>query len=436
VVTGQAVGHSGTPPRPDVGGSAAERVPAPPRPPPPPEASADDERPAADERPAVARVRAASHVERSVAFMQRQRKMSMKYMPSISQGDVQRGALLHGIKRSGVNMLKQVVKAEGIPEHGVAREWPLNWRPHCRAAIKEHDQAVNSCRVFSRDRRVLSCSDDGTLRMADLATGTRIGRPLRGHDGAVNDCRVFADQKRALSCGEDGTLKIWRLMTAEEIETGWSDCHQQPVNAIDIFITDEGKECALSASADGTLKLWDLATGECTATLRGTDENDKHDNSTVESCCAYKAPSGEWEALSGGADNHVRRWGLTGASAGKEVKHADGSPWMAKQDTLKGRNGHTGVVRGCAVSSNGECALTCSGDRFAIFWDLNTGSVLRTMKHVASVFGCCLLPDDKTAITVSSSDPRLWDVHSGECLRVFAGHTGEVLHCVSQPGLH
>ncbi len=428
--------------RPAAGGSSAEhRVPAPPAPPVQPSPAAPPPNPQAPGDDASPRLR--------------QRTESVKYLPasrSALQAELQRGALLQGIKRSGVNKLKQVVGGQIVAPaefYGVERQWPASWQPHCRAPIKEHNGSVNSCRVFARDRRVLSCGDDGTLRMADLESGMPIGRPLEGHEGAVNDCRVFPDQRRALSCGEDGTLKIWTLMTAEEDETiGWRDCHTQAVNAIDIFTTDpDRKEWALSASADGTLKVWDLTTGECTATLRPTDETGKPDSSIVESCCAFKTPNGGWEALSGGADNHVRRWALTGSPAADdclttldhatsapraEIKHPDGSPWMAKQDTLKGRLGHTGIVRGCCVSSSGSRALTCSGDRSAIFWDLSTGTVLRSLKHSASVFSCCFLPGEKTAITVSSADPRLWDVHSGECLRIFAGHSGEVLHCVSR----
>ena len=351
---------------------------------------------------------------------------------SLSTGEIQHGALLRGVRRSNVNALKQTIAAGIIGErHTAERRWPSFWHPQARAPIYGHQGRVNSCCVFARDSRVLSCGDDGELRMADLSSGMRVGRPLRGHEGAVKDCCVFPDQKHALSCGEDGTLKIWKLMTAEEEVRAWSDCHTQQVNAVGMYEVD-GKQCALSASNDGTLKVWELETGRCTATMRATDEDGKTNKSEVESCCVYKTRQGEWEALSGGADNHVRRWTLTGPNAGTEMKHpGTGSPWMAKQDTLKGRNGHQGIVRGCCASLDGKRALTCSGDRTAIFWDLTTGSATRSLKHVASVFACCFLQGEKMAITVSSREPRLWDVYSGECLRVFAGHTGEVLHCVS-----
>jgi len=249
-------------------------------------------------------------------------------------------------------------------------------------------------------------------------------------------------------------------MTAEEDVRTWGDCHTEAVTAICLFSVppsdadnygdDSERELALSASEDGTLKVWDLAQGSCIATMRGTDEKGKLvKGNMVQACCVYKTSEGEWEALSGGKDNHVRRWAVSPAAErfGKEIKHSGqirkgdrtllqddtGPSWMAKHDTMKGRKGHKGVVSCCCVSEDGKRALTCSGDRTAIFWDLTTGTEMRTLHHVSGVHSCCFLPGEKVALTASSFAPRLWDVYSGECLRIFAGHSGEVLHCVSLP---
>ena len=383
--------------------------------------------------------------------MRRTSSMSVAISNMINPEEIERSALLKAVKRSGVDKLKQTLAVGTVEENYAAeRVWPETWNPHCRAPILGHDDAFNSCCVFARESRVLSCGKDGTLRMADLSTGMRVGRPLVGHEGEVHDCCVLPDQRRALSCGADGTLKIWKLLTAEEDVRTWDDCHTEAVNAICIFVVGDGtngepQELALSASEDGTLKVWDLQSGSRLATLKATDEKGKPEKgSGVKSCCVYQTSTGEWEALSGGADNHVRRWAVMpgGGRFGKEIKHEDsgsaswpddgtGSPWMAKHDTLKARTGHTGLVLCCCASKDGKHALTCSGDRTANFWDLTTGTVVRTLQHVSSVFSCCFLPEEKLALTASSFAPRLWDVYSGECLRVFAGHSGEVHHCVS-----
>ena len=50
-------------------------------------------------------------------------------------------------------------------------------------------RAESAARVYSPDgKRILSWSDDKTLRLWDAATGAAIGAPLR-HEGAVNWAR-------------------------------------------------------------------------------------------------------------------------------------------------------------------------------------------------------------------------------------------------------
>lgn len=347
---------------------------------------------------------------------------------------ISRGAMMKDIRRSGVEKLRHTLALGPFVEGQTSeRVWPRNWYPHNRAPIRPGQGAINCVHTFGNDSRVLSAGKDGTLRMIDLSTGLSLGRPLEGHDGAVLGCCVLADGRRALSCGEDHTLKVWRLMNAEEDQRGWEDCHVEKVNATCVF-QDSGKELALSASDDKTLKVWDLGEDQgegpfkCIKTLRGS-------KGSVLTCCVYKAAGGGWEALSGGADNQVRRWRLTqDDNFGQEQTHSpDSQPWLPKQDTLKGRTGHDGLVLDCCVTQDGTRALTGSGDRRAIFWDLVTGTAVRVLVHHSNVYSCCFLPGEKQAMTTSAHAPRLWDIHSGECLRVFAGHTGDVLNCVSQP---
>ena len=62
------------------------------------------------------------------------------------------------------------------------------------------------------DGRALSASDDGTLRLWDLATGE--SRVLEGHTGTVSALAVLPDG-RALSGSSDGTLRLWDLESGE-----------------------------------------------------------------------------------------------------------------------------------------------------------------------------------------------------------------------------
>ncbi len=110
--------------------------------------------------------------------------------------------------------------------------------------------------LFDRDeRRILSWSGDGTLRLWNAATGAPIGAPMK-HDDAVWGAQFDKDERRILSWSYDGTLKLWDVATGAPI--GALMKHGGPVNGAQF---DKDERRILSWSYDGTLRLWDAATG-------------------------------------------------------------------------------------------------------------------------------------------------------------------------------
>ena len=114
-----------------------------------------------------------------------------------------------------------------------------------------HTGGVTALAVLP-DGRALSGSEDGTLRLWDLASGE--SRVLAGHTGGVTALAVLPDG-RALSGSDDGTLRLWDLASGESrVLAG----HTHRVTALAVL--PDGR--ALSGSDDHTLRLWDLASGE------------------------------------------------------------------------------------------------------------------------------------------------------------------------------
>lgn len=325
------------------------------------------------------------------------------------------------------------------------RAWPRGWALTSRDPLRAHDGCVHAIHPYHRDTRVLSCGEDGTLRRHDLLTGLPIGQPIEGHDGPVNDCCVFPGGDRALSCGADKTLRVWELTPVRSacrkvIHTE----HGGPATACCLIPTQAPerpraptREYALTASTDGTLKVWDLDEGRLMFTLQTG-------SGAVESCCVFTSAvggkfKGQIHALSGGHDNHVRRWSLDDLEGSsftnakdRQIVHRDKSPWLAKHNPMRGKLGHSGIVNCCVVSQDGIRALTCGGDRTAIYWDLTTGEALRLLNDPhsgARMNNCSLMPKYGLGLTVSAFGPRLWDMHSGELLRTFCGHTNDVTDC-------
>jgi WD40 repeat protein len=108
--------------------------------------------------------------------------------------------------------------------------------------------------LYSPDgKRILSWSDDKTLRLWDAATGAAIGEPMR-HDGPVFGALYSPDGKRILSWSSDETLRLWDAATGAAI--GAPLRHEDAVTGA--LYSPDGKRI-LSWSQDKTLRLWDVS---------------------------------------------------------------------------------------------------------------------------------------------------------------------------------
>ena len=81
-----------------------------------------------------------------------------------------------------------------------------------------------------------------------------------------------------------------------------------------------------------------------------------------------------------------------------------------------------------AFSLDGKRALTGAADKTVRLWDMATGNCLRVLKgHTEEVYSVVCSADQQRALSGSWDHTlRLWNVESGQCLRVFRGHTGEI----------
>ena len=68
--------------------------------------------------------------------------------------------------------------------------------------------------VSADGRRVVSGSDDKTVRIWDMETGVEEQR-LEGHSDEVSAVAVSADGRRVVSGSEDKTVRIWDMETGE-----------------------------------------------------------------------------------------------------------------------------------------------------------------------------------------------------------------------------
>ena len=139
------------------------------------------------------------------------------------------------------------------------------WPPAPRSATRSPATpgTVHAVAAAELDGRpvVISGSDDRTVRVWDLATGTPVGDPFTGHAGPVNAVAAAELDGRpvVISGSDDGTVRVWDLATGTPVGDPFTG-HTGPVHAVAAAELD-GRPVVISGSGDRTVRVWDLATG-------------------------------------------------------------------------------------------------------------------------------------------------------------------------------
>ncbi|WP_437978630.1 TIR domain-containing protein [Sorangium sp. So ce295] len=313
--------------------------------------------------------------------------------------------------------------------------------------LSGHADWVNACAISPDAQRIVSASDDGTLKVWELSTG-RLLSTLQGHAKGVNkgvkSCALSPDGQRVVSASGDGTLKVWELSTGRLLSTLQGHVH----GVSDCAISPDGQR-VVSAAADWTLKVWDLATGQPLATLQGHAMG-------VRSCAI--SPDGQ-RIVSSSADRTLKVWELaTGrllstleghsdwvnacavSPDGRHIVSASSDRTLKVWDLATGQpvatlHGHARGVRSCAISPDGQRIVSGAADRTLKIWELATGRLLSTLEgHSDWITACAVSPDGRRAISAAGDRTlKVWDLAAGQLLPSLHGHSGWIYACAISP---
>ena len=104
-------------------------------------------------------------------------------------------------------------------------------------------------------------SPTSDARYAMLAAAARPGiATLTGDTDAVNSVAFSPDGKTLASGSDDGTVRLWDVATRQQIGKPFTGSHGDLTGpVISVAFSPDGKTLA-TGSSDGTVRLWDVAT--------------------------------------------------------------------------------------------------------------------------------------------------------------------------------
>jgi WD40 repeat protein len=338
-----------------------------------------------------------------------------------------------------------------------------------------HSGSVNALAALG-DGRVVSASEDCSLRVWDLATGETV-RTLEGHADSVN--AVAALREGRLVCGSgDGSVRVWDLATGETVRT--LEGHGDSVRAVAAL--PDGR--VVSGSDDRSLRVWDLATGEAALTLKGhapvlavaalpngrivsgSDDCslrvwDLATGETVRTLAGHTdwvnavAALPDGRVVSGSEDGSLRVWDLTGGETlrtlpddtkwvksvaalpdGRVVACSDDGGLCVRDvagETVRTLGGRTDWVNAVGALPDGR-VVSGSHDGSLCVWDLAGGETVRTLGGQSSpVNAVAALPGGRVVSGADNGNLRVWDLATGETVGTLKGHARPVLVVAALP---
>lgn len=119
--------------------------------------------------------------------------------------------------------------------------------------IGRHRGIITSIDFSPTDEKIISGSEDQSLRIWDIKGSSFSPMILEGHTGAVRDVVYTPNGCHVVSGGDDRTVRVW------DVETGNTEYiykgHSGAVTSIAISFDGE---LVASGSKDGTIRIWNL----------------------------------------------------------------------------------------------------------------------------------------------------------------------------------
>ncbi|NER05941.1 MAG: hypothetical protein F6K17_26815 [Okeania sp. SIO3C4] len=255
-----------------------------------------------------------------------------------------------------------------------------------------------------------------------------------GHTGAVNALIITPDGQKLISASDDQTIKVWSLTTMQLLQ----DFSKGLTSVTQLLITPDGK-FIVSGSAGGTIKIWQLETGELVHTFSGVHEN---------SITALAISPDSRTLVTAAMDKKIKIWDFqtkqliqtlsaTNSYIKAMVISPDGNRLItgSKGETIEyweletGKtlntllNAHTSSVNAILVRPENQELITASSDQTIKIWNWKTRELKYTLDAGQTpVLSIAISQDGSILISGSEGGTaKLWDLETRELIYFLGG---------------
>lgn len=312
-----------------------------------------------------------------------------------------------------------------------------NWVTPAGAALT-HKGAVLAAEFSPDGQRVVTASDDGSVRLWDARSGAPITDAI-AHNGA-NSVAFSPDGTRFLSGGAPDA-RIFDTTTGKQIGPALKHAA-----AVEIARFSHDGSAILTASVDGTARIWNAANGELRATLP---------HASVVLFAAWSSDGARIATAS--LDETARVWdAATGLPTTAPIKlksmpfglefSPNGSRFITISqfvaqlwDSTTGQSvltlEHKGAVASAHFSPDGKSILTGSFDKTAQVCDAATGAAIGApLQHSEAVHLAVFSPDAQRILTTTrEGTAQLWDAKSGSAMAEPFHHADDIAVAAFDP---